>query len=154
MLNVALRALAGWIEEEDRDRQLLDFIAASKRGNLPLAGFKLDEGLAVRRRLMAPEWAARYGHNAGDLRGWIDLSTDREMRQARQRQLVFVGLAIAALAFAALSVWAWVQKSEAEKARRETVQANEKLATSKRSLERAKCSSSSRPGCSSAPTAT
>jgi WD40 repeat protein len=111
------KALAGWIEEEDRDRQLLDFIAASKRGNLPLAGFKLDEGLGVRSRLAAPEWAARYGHDSRELAGWIHSSADRQKREARKRQYVVVVLVGATLLFAGLSWWALFQRHEAEKNR-------------------------------------
>jgi hypothetical protein len=113
--------LASWIEEEDRDRQLLDYIAESKRGNQPLAGFKLDEGQRVRSRLAAPEWAARYGHDAGESTAWIDFSAGRQKHEARQRQFVIVGLVLAALQLAGLCAWALVQKRDADNARSETV---------------------------------
>ena len=48
--------LAGWIEQEDRDRQLLDFIAASKRGNL-----RFPASSSMRACAWARTWRDRNG---------------------------------------------------------------------------------------------
>jgi WD40 repeat protein len=58
--------------------------------------------------------------NAKRLKEAAEARAEAEQKLGKRAQLVIVGLLFAALAFGGLSVWAWFQKDEAEKARRES----------------------------------
>ena len=106
--------LAAWIEEEDRDRQRLEFIDQSRRAGMPLAGLALGDALGLLKRI-TPPWVQRYQLDAGALVEHIEESRRRvEAARRRKRNVSIVGLAIACVAFAALGLWARNQKSLAD----------------------------------------
>ena len=87
--------LAEWIDQEDRDRQRLEFIDQSRRATTPLAGSALDEALTLRERI-ADSWVSRYNLVAAELDEHINHSTrmaDDAVLSAR-KLAIFIGIGL------------------------------------------------------------
>jgi len=112
--------LAGWIEEEDRDRKRLEFIDESRQKKMPLAGSALEEACALRERITSP-WVGRYKLDAAKLTLHIEDSQHRAETARRRIRNTVIGLVLASLAFLALGIWALIQRSLADRRAEETL---------------------------------
>jgi hypothetical protein len=129
--------LAGWIEEEDRDRQRLEFIDQSRQKKTPLAGSALEEARALEARITATPWAGRYKLDAGELARHIEESWRTSEKARRRTRNTVVGLGLASLAFAALGAWAWGQKAIADLQTSSAVKAQKTAETAERKAKSA-----------------